>query len=385
MKLNLDTLPPNEIIRLSKSVLGEEEVNAISRVILEDGYLGMGKEVELFEKEIQKYLSTKNNVTCVNTGTSALHLALQACGIKSGDEVLVPSITYVASFQAITATGAKPIPCDISLDSGLIDLIDAESRVSKKCKAIMHVHYASNTGNLEEIYEFAKKHRIRVIEDAAHSFGCEYKSKKVGSFGDIVCFSFDGIKNITSGEGGAIVTNDIKVTEYCKNARLLGVEKDTENRFEGKRSWAFNVKHQGWRYHMSNLMAAIGREQLKKLDAFLGNRRKYILDLYLNELTQNTKIKLLDIDENITSFIPHILPVRVPQNLKDSIIETFRQNNIQFGMHYFPNHLLDKYRTDYALPHSELFYKEVITLPMHPDLKDNEVKYIVQLLNSITE
>ena len=251
------------MIRLSKSCVGEEEKIALARVI-DEGFLGMGKEVQSFEREIAEFIGTELNVICVNTGTAALHLALACLGIGAGDEVLVPSITYVASFQAIAATGARPIACDVTMDKVFIDLEDAEKRITDRTKAIMPVHYGSNSIGIEAVYEFAKRYKLRVVEDAAHSFGCYRNGKKVGASGDIICFSFDGIKNITSGEGGAVVTADNILARRIMDARLLGVEKDTEMRFEGKRSWSFDVRHIGYRYHMSNLMAAIGREQLKK-------------------------------------------------------------------------------------------------------------------------
>ena len=169
-------------VRLSKSSLSALEKNAVVNV-LEKEYLGMGEEVHLFEKELQSYLMTNSEVVCVNTGTSALHLSLAGLGIGTGDEVLVPSLTYIASFQAISATGAKPIACDVDEKTGFIDLNDAEKRISKKVKAIMPVHYASNTYGMEEVYLFAKKHCLRVIEDAAHSFGgCYSDGTKIGSY-----------------------------------------------------------------------------------------------------------------------------------------------------------------------------------------------------------
>ena len=234
-------------LRLSMSVLGNEEVQSIKKVIKNDGYLGMGREVFLFEKEIAKYLGVPQTwVVCVNSGTAALHLAIEAT-TNPGDEVLVQSLTYVSSFQAISASKAVPIPCEVKVNTGTICLNDAKDRITNKTKVIMPVHYASNPHGIDDIHSFAKKNGLRVIEDAAHAFGCSYKGKKIGSFGDIVCFSFDGIKNITSGEGGCIVTSDRKIAEYVRDARLLGIEKDSEKRFKGNRSWDFDVKHQGYR------------------------------------------------------------------------------------------------------------------------------------------
>ena len=221
-----------------KIKIGNEEISAVVKV-LEKEYLGMGEEVGIFEKDLSK-LFLRDSI-CVSSGTAAVQLAIEACNIGDGDEILVPSMTYVATFQAIKATGAEPIACDINEETYLIDLNDAASKVSEKTKAIVPVHYTGGVGNLDELYSFAQKYKLRVIEDAAHAFGTKYKGNLIGSIGDIVCFSFDGIKNITSGEGGCIVTSDSKVIENIKNTRLLGVEKDSDNRYNNLRSWNFDV------------------------------------------------------------------------------------------------------------------------------------------------
>ena len=181
-------------MKLSKSILSCREVEAVSRLLLEDGYLGMGAEVGMFELELANYLGIpRENVVCVSSGTAALHLAVESI-LEDDDEVLVPSFTFLSSFQAISASGAIPVACDINENSLTIDLIDAESKLTKKTKAIMPVHYASNPGELDKIYSFAERFNLRVIEDAAHAFGCKYHSKKIGSFGDIICFLLMGLK-----------------------------------------------------------------------------------------------------------------------------------------------------------------------------------------------
>ena len=186
----------NKIIRLSKSSISQIEKDAVLKV-LDKEYLGMGEEVKLFEEKIKNYLQTDMDVVCVNTGTSALHLALTSLNLKKGDEVIVPSLTYIASFQAISATGATPIPCEVNPNTLFIDFEDVKNKISKKTKVIMPVHYASNSSEIEKIYSLAKKYNLRIIEDAAQAFGSKRNGKLVGTKGDIICFSFDGIKNIT--------------------------------------------------------------------------------------------------------------------------------------------------------------------------------------------
>ena len=364
------------MIRLSKSCLSQAEKDAVLGV-LDREYLGMGAEVRLFEVELTKYF--ERPATCVANGTAALHLALQAIGVGPGDEVLVQSLTYVASFQAISATGAVPIPCDVDNSTLTLDITDAERKISSRTKVIMPVHYAGGVGDIEGIYKLARNYNLRVVEDAAHAFGSKYKQANVGSFGDIACFSFDGIKNITSGEGGCIVTEDKVVLQKVKDARLLGVEKDTEKRFSGERSWEFDVSAQGWRYHMSNIMAAIGIEQLKRLNNF-SEKRQYLAKLYDSIFIQEPKIKTLKI--NYDEVVPHIYIVII-NNLfnKKHIQNKLLMHGIQTGTHYMPNHLLSFYSKEggrSSLSNSEKIFENMITLPLHFELSDFEVEFISQ-------
>ena len=243
------------MIKLSKSSITKFEIDSVKKV-LKNQFLGMGPEVKKFEDLLKKFFN--RDVCCFNSGTAALQIALQTCDIGKGDEVLVPCITYVATYQAISATGAKPILCDIDDKSLDISIEDAEKKLTKKTRAIIPVHFSGHPCNLKKIYKFSKIKKIKVIEDSAHAFGSIYEKKKIGSQGFLNCFSFDGIKNITAGEGGCLVTNDKKILEKAKVYRSLGVINESELRYKKKRRWDYNVKSQGWRYHMSDINAAIG-------------------------------------------------------------------------------------------------------------------------------
>lgn len=371
-----------KIIRLSKSSIGEDEKLSVMHV-LDHEYLGMGADVDKFESELGIFFSRP--VVCVANGTAALHLALQACGIGHGDEVLVQSLTYVASFQAISATGATPIACDINPSTLTLDWRDAERRITSNTKAVMPVHYSGGVGELDEIYEFARKYGLRVVEDAAHAFGSVYKDKLVGGVGDIACFSFDGIKNITSGEGGCIVTDDPLILQRVKDARLLGVEKDTEMRYAAKRSWEFEVSNQGWRYHMSNIMAAIGSAQLRRAENFFQIRRA-IARLYDEHLRGHPLISLIQHDYN--SVVPHIYTIRI-QGLRnrEKVIERLESSGIQYGRHYQPNHLLAYYSNSKNIDYfyTDSVYAELLTLPLHTDLTLSDVRYICKIVKSAFE
>jgi len=286
--------------------------------------------------------------------------------------VLVPSLTYVASYQAISATGATPVSCDVNVNNLFIDVKDAENRVTKATKAIMPVHYAGNSEDIPAVYALADKYNLAVIEDAAHSFGCFRDSDSVGFSGDVICFSFDGIKNITSGEGGAVVTGRKNLQRKASDARLLGIEKDTEKRFSGNRSWNFDVKRQGFRYHMSDIMAAIGRQQLKKIGVFSERRRGLARD-YVNAFKYIDNIELLPFDYR--NILPHIFVIKIKGGLRDALREHLSSCGIETGVHYQLNHLLTLYASNYDLPVSDAVINEIISLPMHVDIsiEDREI------------
>ena len=358
-------------------MLGSKEKKAVSRV-LDSEFLGMGSETKSFEEELKIYIGGCREVISVNTGTSALNLALSCLNIGAGDDVIVPSLTYVASYQAIAACGATPVSCDVDLSTGFICPKAAEKLITKNTKAIMPVHYASQSFGINAIYQLANHYNLRVIEDAAHAFGCVYEQKKIGSFGDIICFSFDGIKNITCGEGGAIVTGDVCLADRLRDARLLGVEKDSEARFKGQRSWTFDVKYLGYRYHLSNIMAAIGREQLKKVDNF-GRKRRNHASSYMTGLADVSEVTLFC--HAFDGVIPHIFPIRVNKFFRAELREFLLSRDIETGLHYYPNHKLTLFSTSTDnCPNTETLGDELITLPLHTDLTSADVARVVDTI-----
>lgn len=358
-------------IRLSKSSISQAEKEAVFKV-LDKEYLGMGEEVKLFEEKIKNYLETSMDVVCVSTGTSALHLALSALGLKNGDAVLVPSLTYIASYQAISATGAIPISCEVNPHTLFLDVNDARAKITKNTKAIMPVHYASSSKGMDEVYDLAQEFGLRVVEDAAQAFGSKRDGKLIGVKGDIICFSFDGIKNITSGEGGAILSRDKEFVHKVQDGRLLGVEKDTQMRYSSQRSWDFDVKEQGYRYHMSNIMAAIGMVQIDRLTDFKVKRQN-ISKAYCKALNDIEQIELLDFD--FDKILPHIFVIKAQK--RNELREYLIANNIECGIHYKPNHLHTKYKPDFNLPLTEQIYEKILTLPCHFDLTDDEQNTII--------
>lgn len=366
-----NTMPPPSVLRTSRPSIGPSELEAVARV-LESRYFGCGPETEAFERELQAYLGTDRMVTCVASGTAALQLALVAAGIGPDDEVLLPSLTFVATFQAVAATGARPIACDVRADDGLLDLDDAQSRATPRTRAILPVHFAGHVGNIDAVYALARKRGWRVVEDAAHAFGTRSGEKKIGAIGDIVCLSFDPIKNITAGQGGAVVTADNGVAASVRKRRDLSIESAHERGADD-----FEVSDLGWRYAMSDIMAAIGRCQLARFETELRPRREMLAAAYRKRLLGVRKVRLLASAEGVT---PHIFPIRVDSSKRDSLRAALAENGFETRVHYKPNHLLRAFADGMARPASETLYREILTLPLHHEVDLEHVERITHLI-----
>lgn len=365
------------MIKVAQGCLGQEELDEVKSV-WDYGYYGLSYKVAEFEDQLKKYLGARN-VVAVNTGTSALHLALDALGIGAGDEVIVPSLTFVASFQAISATGATPVPCDVYPDTLLMDISDVVHKMTHRTKAIMPVHYVGNICNTEALIKIKEQYGIHIVEDAAHSFGGTYHGQKVGSFGDIACFSFDSIKNITCGEGGAIVCSDDNFANLCREKRLLGIKRETvktsvwQDQWK-QRTWAFEVSTQGFRYHMSQINAAIGIAQLRKIDMFIARRRE-ICRRYDNTFKTLHGVQPLTVDYN--EVVPHLYVLRIKNGLRNNLKEFLQSKDIETAINYIPNHLHPMYAVKYRLPETEKAYDEILSLPLHCKLSDDDVRKII--------
>ena len=360
-------------IRLSKCSVSSADTIAVTNA-LKNEYLGHGSFVVDFENKIKSYLGGNVSVSCVNSGTAALHLALESLELPKNSEVLVPSITYIATFQAISAAGLIPVSCEVSEKTLFLDPKDVLKKITVKTKCILPVHHSSSNKGIVEILEIAKKHKLRVVEDCAQSFGskCYYSDEKVGTNPyDICCFSFDGIKNITSAEGGCVVSKRKATISYINDARFLGVEKDTIARNQGKRSWNYDVNIQGYRYHMSNINAALGFSQLKRIDLFK-SKRNSLVEGYKLYLSSCNEITFFDLDYK--NIMPHIFAIKVEK--RNSLREYLSKENIETGIHYLPNHRLTKYKSSFSLPKSDLIYSKIITLPLHVDLTLKDVQRV---------
>ncbi len=362
------------MIKVSRGCLGDEEMAGV-RQVFDAGYFGQGRAVMEFEAELGRYVGA-DQVVATNTGTSALHLALDALGIGNGDEVIVPSLTFVASFQAIAATGATAVPCDVAADTLLMDVGDAERRITPKTRALMPVHYAGNLCDMEALLKLKAQRGVRIVEDAAHAFGSTYRGRKLGSFGDVVCFSFDSIKTITCGEGGAVVCFGEELTEVMRQKRTLGINRNANPEGSGKESrWRFEVATNGFRYHMSSINAAIGLAQLKKADDFIARRRE-ICRRYDAAFGEMSGLQTLRVDYREVA--PHIYVVRVKGERRDALMEFLKDADIETGINYIPNHLHAYFRgKGVTLPETERAYREILTLPLHCGLSNRDVDSVI--------
>ena len=345
---------------------------------LDVGWIGMGANTKEFEEKIEKFLELEERfAVTTNTGTSALHLALKIANIGPGDEVITPSFNYVADHQAIKMTGATVVFCDIKEDNLGIDCKKAEELITEKTKAIIPLHFAGIPCDQESVYNLAKKYNLRVIEDATHAFGTSIKNKKIGSYGDITCFSFDPVKIITSIDGGCVVVNTKEEAQRLQKLRLLGVDKDTTERYKNKRSWDYDVISEGYRYHLTNIMASVGISQIKKINTFITNRQK-ICQEYNQAFKEIKGLKIPQTD--FTNISPFIYSLRILNDQRDDLIKHLDMLEIDVGIHFIPVHK-HKYFSNSRFGNMEIteqVVKEVLTLPLHSNMKINQIQRIIE-------
>lgn len=366
------------MIKYAQGDCSIEELKQVEEA-LDYGYFGMAYKVAELEVEIQKFLNTSREVLCVNTGTSALHISLDALGITAGDEVILPSFTFVSTSQVITSCGATPVFVDIN-DKLVLDPIEVEKKITEKTKAIIVVHYNGQPADMDSLLKLSKKYNIRLIEDAAHAFGSFYKNKKIGSFGDITCFSFDSIKVMTCGEGGAVVTDDEDLMKIMKNKRLLGMKRASMTDINWKnRALSYDVVTSGFRYHMSNINAAIGLAQIKKIKNFLKYRRALVRH-YMLALNDSKIITFFDFDyDNNANFM---MPIKVGMGLRDDLKQYLLESDIESNISYTPIHKFSFYN-QFALEkyeNTENIFNTILSLPLHTKLTFNDLDYIITVI-----
>lgn len=361
------------MIPVQRPHLGTEELDAVARVF-DSRWLGMGAVTKEFEEALKPYVGARH-VIAVNTGTSALHMALDAIGLKPGDEVVVPSLTFVASIQAIIATGATPVFCDVELDTVNMDVNDALESMTARTRAVMPVHYGGEVCDMDALVAAAKAHGVMVVDDAAHAFGSTYHGRRVGQLADVSCFSFDPIKNITCGEGGAVTTDNDNLFAKMLPKRILGIDNDTWARYRNQRNWAYQVVTPGWRYHLSNINAAIGLAQLNRFDQYRSRKRE-IVRQYDRAFHDVDGLAL--INHNLEDTFPFFYVIRALSDRRDALVDHLKDRGVGTGVHYIPNHLQPLFSEQKRpLPRTERLYNEIITLPLYYEMTDGEVQTVI--------
>jgi dTDP-4-amino-4,6-dideoxygalactose transaminase len=370
-----------EKIPIYKPLIEKEEIQA-SVAALELGWLGMGSYVADFEKAIKAYLgATDRYIAAVSTGHAALHLGLLVAGIGPGDEVITPSFNNIADFQAILAVGAQPVFCDIDNDTLCLDLKKAGALVNPKTKALIAMDYFCFLCDHAKVDEFSRKHNIRVIHDAAHSFGSKYQGKRIGSFSDICMFSFDPVKNITCIDGGALVLRSEQELEIIQEMRLIGMGQPSSVMYQNQRAWTYDVKRLGFRYHMANLHAAIGLAQLSKMDE-ISESRRLAARYYNAELSQFSEIQIPKTD--FTDITPFMYFIRVPASQREALRAHLQDRGVDSGIHWQPGHWFSLFKDcrQGDLSVTERVGREIISLPLHSKMLAKDQRIVVDALRS---
>lgn len=352
---------------------------------LHAGWLGMGSITQEFEERIAAFLGLRERyVVATNTGTSALHIALEAAGVGDGDEVITPSFNYVADHQAIRMAGAQPVMCDIRDDNLGIDCKQARKLVGRRTKAIMPLHFSGVPCDLEGVYAVAREHGLRVVEDATHALGTTLGGRPIGSFGDVCCFSFDPVKIVTSIDGGCVITPSKDELAKLHHLRLLGVDKDTTERYKNRRAWDYDVVSDGYRYHLTNIMASVGVSQIKRIEEFIRSRQR-TCQRYSAAFSRLPGLQPLPTDYAHVS--PFIYSVRVLDSRREALIAHLDKHQIDAGIHFIPVHEHSHFRACRRgeLSVTERVCREVLTLPLHSNMREDFVERVIDATRGFFE
>ncbi|MHA1143819.1 MAG: DegT/DnrJ/EryC1/StrS family aminotransferase [Candidatus Helarchaeota archaeon] len=375
-------------INFADTHVEEEDVKEVADVI-RSGWFTQGARVKEFENEFARFIHAKHAVA-LSSCTAALHLSMRALEIGPGDEVLVPSLTFAASANCVLYVRARPIFCEVDPETYCIDPEDVKKRISTRTKAIVIVHYGGHSVNMDPILDIAMEHDLRIVEDAAHAPGTLYKGRPVGTLGDIGCFSFFSNKNLTTGEGGLIATNEKSLAEKCDLLRSHGIDKSTWERFKNL-SWKYNIVELGYNYRMTEFGAALGLVQLKRLPE-MNEKRKKLASTYFKQLEPLREYIQLPSIRPYSNHIFHLFVIQIIENSpvsRGTLSEILKnEHGISTSVHYIPLHLHPFYQKTLKtrngdLPQTEKISKSILSLPMHPNLNEDDIIYVCEAIKSI--
>jgi dTDP-4-amino-4,6-dideoxygalactose transaminase len=379
----------NSFLPYCLPLIGEEEIAEVADS-LRSGWVTTGPKVRRFEQEFAEYVGAKHAVA-VNSCTAALHTSLAALGIGPGDEVIVPTLTFCATANVVVHLGATPVIVDVGRDFHISP--EALCRaISPRTKAIVPVHYAGQACSLQEISAVADSRGIPVVEDAAHAAGAEYQGARIGSHGRAVCFSFYAIKNMTTGEGGMITTNDDPLAQRLRLLSLHGMSRDAWKRYTEAGSWYYEVLEPGYKYNMTDIQAALGIHQLRRLDGFI-RRRQEIAASYNTAFSDLPEI-LLPAQLPGRNHTFHLYPIRLKPELlrlnRSAFIDELRARNIGASVHFIPLHRHPFYRERYGyrpeqFPVCEEIYQGLLSLPLYPKMTGQDAADVTAAVREVID
>lgn len=363
-------------IPVFRPLIAQPEIAAATEA-LEMGWLGMGRYVGQFEEAVRDYIEAGDRFTvALSTGHAALHLGLLLAGVGPGDEVITPSFNNVADFQAIRATGADPVFCDIREDSLCIDLDKAEALISPRTRAIIVMDYDCVLCDHDRVVALAAKHGLRVLHDAAHSLGSRHRGRMIGSFSDLCMFSFDPVKTITCIDGGMLVVRTEEEVRQLHEMRLIGMGQPASVMYQNQRAWTYDVQRLGFRYHMANLHAAIGLAQLRRMDIISSSRRR--AGIRYNEALRDVSEVIVP-RTDFADITPFLYYIRVPGDKRAALREFLSEHGIDTGIHWQPGHTFvffqDCRKGDLEV--TERVGREILSLPLHSEMKESDQQRVI--------
>jgi len=366
--------------------IDSKDITEIKKAAL-SSFLTNGPKLDSFEQKFKKFTKSKYAVG-VSNATSALYLSLKALGIKKNDEVIIPDLTFAATANSVLQTGAIPVLADINEETLNISAGSIIKNISRKTKAIIPVHLAGTPCDMQKIMRIARSHSLKVIEDCAHGIGTSYNKKHVGNFGNAGCFSFYPTKNLTTIEGGMVITNDKKIADFIQLARNHGMSRSLMSRYSAGKPWEYDIKDIGYNYRLDDIRSALGISQLQKLTIL--NKKRLIAFRYYNKELKNIPGLIVPNEKNFKNNSCHLYIVRITSDAKitrDKLFYSLQKKGIGSSVHYKPLHEFTLFRkkgtSRDSLSISKRMYKEILSLPMYPQLTRHSQDYVIKSIKNI--
>jgi len=359
--------------------------------VLKSGWLTTGAKVREFERDFCRFIGCSHAVA-VNSGTAALHLALAAIGLKAGDEVILPTMTFAATAEVVLYFGAKPVLVDCEPDTLNLDPAGLAAALTSKTRAIIPVHFGGQSCDMERILRFAREHDLRVIEDAAHALPSLFHGRRVGTIGDITCFSFYATKTITTGEGGMATTENPQWADKMRMLSLHGISHDAWNRYSAEGSWYYEILSPGFKYNLTDLAACLGVEQLKQCDEFHQGRQRIAAayDEGFADLPEiQTPVCRPGVQHAWHLYVIQLQLERLRIDRRD-FVEALREKNIGTSVHFIPLHRHPYYRDTFGygpedFSNASAVFERIVSLPIYPKMSDEDAGDVIAAVRSIVE